>query len=438
LLPDTDSVGNGAHSIGKVEPKPVRNVVIAAALGLLLGVVAGLIREQFDDTIRGTEEAEEAFGQPATVTLPSRFLGHRPFAGPRRKGADPVVAELAIQRLAAEILWSPESRDTRTLLVTSAHPEEGKTTVTANLAVEMASSGYRVIVVEADLRRPMLHGYLDVDPSAGEVGVDAVLRGRATVTSTMVEVPVWNRSAPRSRASGQSTEGAGRLRAILSAPGHTWPSEVGAERIGEFLNVLKSRADYVIFDAPPILVVPDAYSLVNAVDTVVVVVRNDRSTMKATEAMRRLLERLRPRRVELVVAETDEEYERSYRAYATPRASRPPRSAKLPAQQEEAMPRPVQPESPPPEATEPPPSEDTKVEPGADSEVSEAESSSLEATQRSSQGQLQTGQPPIPGRDRAGNGQSHPQAEIETSNGQERREAEQRLRPSDIWGPGES
>ncbi len=316
-----------AHAVGKVEPKPVRNVAVAALLGLLLGVVAGMVREQFDDTVRGVEGAEEAFGQPATVSLPSGVLGHRPFAEPTRRGLDPVVAELAIQRLVADILWTPESKDTRTLLVTSARPEEGKTTVTANLAVELASAGYRVIVVEADLRRPMLHHYLELDASAGQIGLDAVIRGTATITSAMVEVPVWKRDAAQERtAEGRqngprSGEGSGRLRAIVARPGHPWPSEVGGERVQEILSALRSRADYVIFDAPPILVVPDAYPLVRAVDAVVAVVRSGSSARKSTASMSRLLGRLRAQRVTLVVTEVEGALEGGYYAYATPRPS---------------------------------------------------------------------------------------------------------------------
>ena len=315
-----------AHAVGKVEPKPVRNVAVAAVLGLLLGVVAGMVREQFDDTVRGVEGAEEAFGQPATVSLPSGVLGHRPFAGPTRRGLDPVMAELAIQRLVADILWTPESRDTRTLLVTSGRPEEGKTTVTANLAVELASAGYRVIVVEADLRRPMLHHYLELDASAGQIGLDAVIRGTATLTSTMVEVPVWQRNAQERTAEGRQSgprtgEGSGRLRAIVAGPGHQWPSEVEVKRVQEILSTLRNWADYVIFDAPPILVVPDAYPLVSAVDAVVAVVRSDRSTRKSTASMSRLIGRLGAQRVTLVVTEVEGAQESGYYAYATPRPS---------------------------------------------------------------------------------------------------------------------
>jgi len=237
------------------------------------------------------------------------------------------VAELAIQRLVADILWTPESKDTRTLLVTSARPEEGKTTVTANLAVELASAGYRVIVVEADLRRPMLHHYLELDASAGQIGLDAVIRGTATITSAMVEVPVWKRDAAQERtAEGRqngprSGEGSGRLRAIVARPGHPWPSEVGGERVQEILSALRSRADYVIFDAPPILVVPDAYPLVRAVDAVVAVVRSGSSARKSTASMSRLLGRLRAQRVTLVVTEVEGALEGGYYAYATPRPS---------------------------------------------------------------------------------------------------------------------
>jgi Mrp family chromosome partitioning ATPase len=307
--------------VGKVQPKPARDVAVAAALGLILGVVAGLVREQFDRAVRGTEEAEEAFGQRAAVTLPPGFLGYRPFGARRkRKGLDPVVAELAIQRLAANILWSTEAAATRTLLVTSAHPEEGKTTIAANLAVELASAGHRVIVVEADLRRPKLQEYLDCPPPSASIGIDAVLRGRATITAAMVDIPVWDRVAVNggSRSRQEEPSGrasSGRLRAILAAPGQTWPSEFGQERIEEVLSALKSRAEYVIFDAPPILVVPDAYPLVTIVDAVVAVVRNDKSTAVSVEAMSRLLRRLQARRVELVVTEAQGDEDDTYHVY---------------------------------------------------------------------------------------------------------------------------
>lgn len=323
------TVPDPPYLVGKVQPQPVRNIAVAAVLGLFLGIVAAFVREQFDDTLRGAEEAEEAFGRPPTAILPPKVLGYRPFGPRRRRGPDPVVTELILQRLAADIVWSPEGADTRTLLVTSANPEEGKTTIAANLAVELAASGHKVIVVEADLRRPVLGQHLGLDRVNGTIGLDTVLRGQATITAAMVEVPVWDRtgSPPPSGTPEGRRLSQGHLRAIVAGPGHVWPSEVGMERITEILGVLKSRADYVVLDAPPILVVPDAYPLVSAVDAVVAVVRSGRSTASATAAMSALLVRLRARRVHLVLTEAEAPFGQTYRAYVTPRSSKRDRAA---------------------------------------------------------------------------------------------------------------
>jgi Mrp family chromosome partitioning ATPase len=319
-----------AHPVGKVQPRPVRNVALAGLLGLLLGVVAAFVREQVDDTVRGVEQAEEAFGQEATATLPPGLLGRLATSPPRRRGMDPVLAELAVQRLAANLLWPPQAQGkTRAVVVTSAQPDEGKSTVAANLAVELATSGRRVILVEADLRRPVLHRYLGLDPSSGAPGLDAVIRDRSALDRALVQVGVPASPEPSPR---PDPEGGTPLQAILAGPGHAWPPD--GERVLQVLEALRGRSDYVIFDAPPTLVVPDAYPLIAAVDVVVAVTRSGESSARATAAFSRRLQRLKARRVELVITEVDEPYQRtSYHAYLSrgrPAEPQAPPAAPLP------------------------------------------------------------------------------------------------------------
>jgi capsular polysaccharide biosynthesis protein/Mrp family chromosome partitioning ATPase len=315
-------VFNPSHLLpGRVQPKPVRNLAVAAMLGLILGLLAGFVREQFDDTVRGVEEAEQAFGQVATVTLSPGIVGYHPFDR-QGKRADPILTELALQRLRATVLWSPESTEAaRTLLVTSANPAEGKTTIAANLAVLMVIEGRNVIVVDADLRHPTLYRFLGMPLPLGDLSLGAVMDGQMSPTEALVEIPVPARAytsmdGDQRLDSWQQTRreapASGRLRAILAAPGRVRTAEFGLARSVEVIEALRRDADVVIFDCPPILVVPDAYPFAASVDMVVAVVRNGQASRKATAAFSRTLERLRTRRTELVVTEAESSVAQAY------------------------------------------------------------------------------------------------------------------------------
>ncbi len=319
----TATVFDFAHSIpGQVQPKPTRTVAVAVVLGLFLGLLAALGREQFDDTIRSVEDAERAFGQTATATLPPGIVGYRPFDPSSAKRQDPVLTELAIQRLRASIRWSAETREARTVLVTSPNPEEGKTTISANLALVMATEGYNVILVEADLRHPTLHRYLGMPARTQGAGLEEIMGGEMSPSEALVEIPVpaklfatfraeGDAPAPRYRAHGES-RASGRLRAIMAHSHSTQPTEFSLAATARLIDDLRSRADYVIIDSPPILVVPDAYPFAVTADMVLAVVRCGRSAGKAVAALSKSLERLRVRRVELVVTEADAGFNQPY------------------------------------------------------------------------------------------------------------------------------
>jgi capsular polysaccharide biosynthesis protein/MinD-like ATPase involved in chromosome partitioning or flagellar assembly len=320
-----------AHALpGQVEPKPIRDLAVAGVLGVLLGLLVAFLREQFDKTIRGVEQAETAFGQAVSGTLPPKLLGFRPFDtdGRKSKRLDPVLAELALQRLRASVFWSWEAGQNRTVVVTSARPEEGKTTVAVNLAVSMAAEGRDVILVDADLRRPLIHEYLNVEVGSNTKGLDAIGRREVAIEDALIDVPLDTSrlgapgSAARKRAaSAASAERQPRLRVMPAAPGHTLPAEFTMDRAQEIVEELRSMADYVIFDAPPILVVSDSFPLVVAVDSVIAIVRNGKSTSPATTTLGRTLARLRLRHVrsaELVLTEIETDVDAGrYSYYST-------------------------------------------------------------------------------------------------------------------------
>jgi len=182
-------VFNPSHILpGRVQPKPVRNLAVAGVLGLILGLLAGFVREQFDDTVRTVESAEQSFGQVAMVTLSPGIVGYHPFDRGQGRRADPVLTELALQRLRASVLWSPEGAESaHTLLVTSANPAEGKTTIAANLAVLMVIEGRSVVVVDADLRHPTLYRYLGMPLPMSDLSLGAVMAGRVNPLEALVE-----------------------------------------------------------------------------------------------------------------------------------------------------------------------------------------------------------------------------------------------------------
>lgn len=334
-------VFNPSHLLpGRVQPKPVRNLAVAGMLGLILGLLAGFVREQFDDTVRGVEEAEQAFGQVATVTLAPGIVGYHPFDRSQGKRPDPVLTELALQRLRATVLWSPESAEaSQTLLVTSANPAEGKTTIAANLAVLMVIEGRSVVVVDADLRHPTLYRFLGMPLPLGDLSLDAVMAGHVNPVEALVEIPVPSRAFTSLDGDQKPMESwtqtrrdppaAGRLRAILAAPGRAQPAEFDLARSIEVMDILRREADAVIFDGPPILVVPDAYPFAASVDTVVAVVRNGQAARKATTAFSRTLERLRARRVELVITDAESSVAQAY-YYGYHPAARSPHSRPAP------------------------------------------------------------------------------------------------------------
>jgi capsular polysaccharide biosynthesis protein/Mrp family chromosome partitioning ATPase len=312
------TVFNPAHALpGKVQPKPIRNLAVATILGILLGLLVAVAREQIDDTIRSVDRAEAAFGQTATATVPPAMVGIQLFDRAATRKRDPILTELALQRLRASILFSPDRQEARTLLVTSASPEEGKTTIAASLAILLAYEGHNVIAVDGDLRRPTLHRYLGMPAPTRPAALDALLSGTVSIRQALVDVPVPTKTFATTGDPGavsirSEPISPGRLRAVLSPSSRRRMPEHGLARTIEVIDELKSLADFVIFDSPPILVVPDAYSLAATVDVVVAIVRNGRTSAKAASAMSRTLDRLRSRRVELVITDAEPVYGGAY------------------------------------------------------------------------------------------------------------------------------
>lgn len=277
----TAYTGNQANTLTIVEPAepnytPIgpqtsTNVLLAGATGALLAVGAILLLEYLDDTVKNGEEITELTGLP--------FLGLIPRV--REKATEQLLTQHeprsafseCFRTLRTNLQFSGFDRPLRTILVTSPQPTEGKSTIVANLGVVLAQAGRRVIVVDTDLRRPILHHIFHKE---NEWGLTGALFGEGLQTDD-----------------GLLSTGVENLRFLPSGPLPPNPSEIlGSQRMGDLLSHLQEQADVVLLDSPPLLTMADASVLAARVDGVVLVAdagKTRREALKkAAEALRRV------------------------------------------------------------------------------------------------------------------------------------------------------
>lgn len=186
-------------------------------------------------------------------------------SNPRSEAAE------AYRTLATNIQFSSLDRPIRTLLVTSASPAEDKTVVLANLAVTLAASGRRVIVVDCDLRRPRLHTIFGVAEGPGLTSM---------MLDESVPPPLQESSIPN-------------VRVLASGPLPPNPGELlGSERMARAIELVASEADFILFDAPPITAVSDGVMLAPRLDGVLLVVDSGRTRRETGRRAKEQLERV--------------------------------------------------------------------------------------------------------------------------------------------------
>ena len=314
LEPVTATIFDPAHlQPGRVSPRPALTLGLAGILGLIVGLVLGIVHDGLDQGVRSRSEAESWFGAGTAGRLP-RGLRGKQAGGIASTGPHPLDVELALNLLKANIDLDLAERKPRNgapvILVTSARPDEGKSTVVANLGVTLANAGNRVICVEADLRRPRLAHYFDLRPDA--LGLFDVFEGRLAPEDGLQRVsvvPAWGnpgreaKTTQRVRPAGSRFNGslhvlgAGKNRGISPSTLFT------AERVEQLIAQLARDADYIIFDSPPILVAADAYPIALAADQVLVVARYRRTTREHAETMRSTLAGLGAKSVSIVLTD---------------------------------------------------------------------------------------------------------------------------------------
>lgn len=274
-----------------IRPKKKLNLLLGAIIGLGLGIGVTLLMDYMDDSLKSIEDVERHTDLRVLGSIPQIKISEKIKSQRRASGTS---QEQEIKRIASRMVThfepkSPVSEAYRTfrtniqfaqfehppqtLLVTSAGPGEGKSTTVANLAITMAQMGTKTLLVDADLRRPVLHSIFEQDKRLGLVDV---LLGDNHVDEAIHELGVKNLS----------------LLCCGTLPPN--PSELlGSQAMKRLIEQLKKKYDVILFDSPPVVAVTDAAVLSAQADGIILVISSGETTRSAENRAKTLLNNVR-------------------------------------------------------------------------------------------------------------------------------------------------
>jgi non-specific protein-tyrosine kinase len=272
------------------EPRADLNIALGLLIGLIGGVGLAFLFENLDTKLYTSKQIERAAELAVTGKIPS---AGRALRGSRGGGQahffinDPRQEE-AFRRLRTNLFTLEHDPPLRTLLVTSAEPGEGKSTVVVNLARAIAQSGRMVIVVDCDLRAPTVHKAFGL---SNDVGLSDVIQYQANL-----EIAVRFSNTP------------GVFVLTSGAPPPNPAEMLGSSRMAALVRQLSQQFDVVLLDTPALLAVTDAAMLAPTVDGVLLVVRRGQVRQEAVQATREQLGNVHARLVGLVVNGAEQDH----------------------------------------------------------------------------------------------------------------------------------
>jgi Mrp family chromosome partitioning ATPase/capsular polysaccharide biosynthesis protein len=300
----------------QVSPRPKRNGALGLILGLFLGVGLAFLREALDTRVRSAQEIGERLGLPLLARIPEPPKNLRAENKLVMLAEPTGVPAEAFRMLRTNLDFATLGRDVKSIVMTSAVEQEGKSTTVANLAVALARAGQKVILVDLDLRRPFVDKFFDL---RGRPGITQVAIGRATLNEALVRVPI-TAIEPAARARSRYDRNAngapqGRLAVLGSGPIPPDPGEfVASQALTEVLEELRDIADVLLVDAPPLLHVGDAMVLSAKVDAMILAAKIETIRRPMLNEVHRLLENVPALKLGFVAtgAEAEEGYGASY------------------------------------------------------------------------------------------------------------------------------
>jgi polysaccharide biosynthesis transport protein len=273
-----------------ISPSRLTTVMAALFLSTLFGIGLALFLEYLDDTIRSTEEIETYLHLPALAAIPTID------SVPKRRlllvggsnddePMDPADSELLIyadsrsslaeayRQLRTSILLSTAGHAPKSLLITSSLPSEGKTTTATNTAISLAQTGAKVLIIDADMRRPRLHSVFNIENGDG----------LSTILSTeLTEKEILNIV--------KYDEGT-RMHMLTSGPIPPNPAElIGSEQMANLLKLLQGHFTHLVVDSPPVTSFTDGVLIASMVDGVILVVHAGKSSRQVVRRARQLLQ----------------------------------------------------------------------------------------------------------------------------------------------------
>ena len=314
-------IDTAATPSSPVRPKRLLNLGIAAIVGLILGVTLAFVEEGLDNSIKSAEDVERLIAAPALAIVPvagsegrspywrrngHRRNGHRE-GGPIKGTADGAVALAVLKHpasalsesyraLRTSILLSTAVRPPQVLLVTSPQPNEGKSCTSLNLALTLAQRGSRVLIVDGDLRKPVIAPHLGLTE---ECGLSGLLTGGAGELCQVLH----------------QVEDMSHLWVLPGGPTPPNPAELlSSPRMADVLQQLRERFDHIVVDSPPLLMVTDATILSTLVDGVVLVVESGVTVRGALLRAHALLENAGGRVLGVVMNKVDFRHDAYYYA----------------------------------------------------------------------------------------------------------------------------
>jgi polysaccharide biosynthesis transport protein len=273
-----------------VAPRRLTTVIAALFLSTLFGMGLALFLEFLDDTIRTTEEIESYLQLPALAAIPTiDSIPKRKLLLVGGSNAEPegdrTNSELLIyadsrsslaeayRQLRTSILLSTAGHAPKSLLITSSLPSEGKTTTATNTAISLAQTGAKVLIIDADMRRPRLHSVFNVENGDG---LSTILSSNMTEKEILKVI---------------KTDEGSKLSLLTSGPIPPNPAElIGSEQMAGLMKLLQERFTHVVVDSPPITSFTDGVLVASMVDGVILVVHSGKSSRQVVRRARQLLQ----------------------------------------------------------------------------------------------------------------------------------------------------
>lgn len=308
------------EGVATVPQKPAKpdlpfNLGMALFGGLVGGIILTLIRDNFNDSVRNAEQAENITGVPALVAIPNAAVlpgssakagsswkigGQHISSAPIIKLEPPMIESYRALRTLALLHFS--GRSPGVILVTSSLPSEGKTTTAVNTAIAFSQHGRRVLLVDADMRNSSVHKAWGFDAAAA--GLSTVLFGNDRIEEVLLRAPKYD-----------------NLFILPAGPPPGDPSELlSSVAMKDLISAVRNQFDFVIVDAPPVLGVTDSLVLAGLVDAVLVVVKEMSTPKQALARTRELL--LKAKAAEVGVVLNDVEHANLSGYYNSPYYSR--------------------------------------------------------------------------------------------------------------------